>query len=38
MEQILTQEEKMNIEIMKRIMSEQKTALPSLGNQDWRTV
>ena len=29
---------KINIEIMKRIMSEKKTTLPSLSNQDWKTV
>ena len=28
----------MNGEIMKRILSEKKTTLPSLRNQDWRTV
>ena len=28
----------MNVEIMKRIMSEKKTTLPSLSNQDWKTV
>ena len=28
----------MNIEILKRIMSEKKTTLPSLRNQDWETV
>ena len=32
-EQTLTQEEKMNIEIFKRIMSEKKTRLPLLRNQ-----
>ena len=37
-EQTLTQEEKMNIVIMKRIMSKKKTTLPSLSNQDWKTV
>ena len=26
----------MNVDIMKRIMSEKKTTLPSLRNQDWR--
>ena len=36
--QTLYQEEKINVEIMKRIMSEKKTTLPSLRNQDWRTV
>ena len=38
MTQILTQEEKINVEIMKRIMSEKKTTLLSLRNQDWKTV
>ena len=36
--QTLTQKEKMKVEIMKRIESENKTPLPSLRNQDWRTV
>ena len=36
--QTLTQEEKMNAEIIKRIMSEKKTSLPSVRNQDWRTI
>ena len=27
-----------NIDAIRRIMSEKKTTLPSLGNQDWRTV
>ena len=31
-QQTLTQEEKMNVELMKRIMSEKKTTLPSLRN------
>ena len=38
MEQTLTLEEKRNIVIIKRIMSEKKTTLPSLRNQDWETV
>ena len=29
---------KMNIEIIKRIMSEKKITLPSLKNQDWKIV
>ena len=37
-EQTLTQEEKMNIEIIKRIISEKKTTLPSLMIEDWKTV
>ena len=28
----------MNIDNLKRIMSEKKTGLPSLRNQDWRTI
>ena len=36
--QTLTQEEKTNIDIVRRIMSEKKTTLPSLRDQDWRTV
>ena len=28
----------MNVNIIKRIMSEKKTTLPSLRNQDWKTV
>ena len=32
------QEEKMNIAIIKRIMSEKKTSLPSLRNWDWKTI
>ena len=36
-DQILTQEE-LNLENLKRIMYDQKTRLPSLRNQDWRTV
>ena len=36
--QTLTQEEKTNIDTIRRIMSEKKTTLPSLRNQDQRTV
>ena len=36
--QILTQEEKTNVDTIKTIMSEKNTTLTSLGNQDWRTV
>ena len=36
-EQIITPK-KMNVEIMKRLMSEKKTALPSLRNQHLKTV
>ena len=36
--QTLTQEGKMNVDILKRIISEKKTTLTSLRNQDWRTV
>ena len=38
MMQTPTQEDKINVEIMKRVMSEKKTTLSSLRNQDWRTV
>ena len=34
----LNQEEKMNIDIIKRIISKKKTTLPSLRNKDWRKV
>ena len=36
--QILIQEEKMNVEIKKWIMSENKTTLPSLRNEYWKTI
>ena len=36
-EQTLTQE-KINLETIKRMMSEKKTTLPSFRNQDWKTV
>ena len=36
--QTLTQEEKTYIETIRRIMSEKKTTLSSLRNQDWRIV
>ena len=32
------QKKKNNIEIIKRIMSEKKTSLPSLSNLNWKTV
>ena len=32
---MLTQEDKVNVEIVKKIMSEKKTTLPLLRNQDW---
>ena len=35
---MLTQEEKINVVLIKRIMTEKKTALPSLGNQDRKKV
>ena len=35
-EQILTQEEKTNVESIKRLMSEKKTSWPSFRNQDWK--
>ena len=37
-EQTLTQEEEMIIENLKRIMSEKKTRLPLLRNQDWKMI
>ena len=37
-EQTLTQEGKINVEILKRIRSEKKTALNSLWNQNWKTI
>ena len=37
-EQKLTQEEKINVGIINRIMSEKKTTLQSHMNQDWKTV
>ena len=37
-EQPLTQEQKINLEDLKRIMNEQKTTLPSLRNIEWRTI
>ena len=36
--QILTKEGKTNINTIRRIMSEKKTTLPSIRNQDWRTA
>ena len=36
--QTLTQKEKINVEIMKKIISEKKATLPSLRNQDWKTA
>ena len=36
--QTLTQEEKINADTIRRIMSEKKITLPSLRNQDWGTV
>ena len=36
--QTLTREEKSYVETLTRIISEKKTILPSLRNQDWRTV
>ena len=32
------QEEKMNLEIIKRILSKKRTTMPTLRNQDWKTV
>ena len=37
-EEILIQKEEMNIENLKRVMFEKKIRLPSLRNQDWKTV
>ena len=36
--QILSQEQKLNLENLKRIMKSEKTTLPSLRNIEWRTV
>ena len=36
--QPLTQEQKVNIENLKRIMGSEKTTLPSLRNKEWKTV
>ena len=36
MKQILTHEAKINIELIKKIMTEKKTTLPSIRNQDWK--
>ena len=36
--QTLTQEQKVNLENLKRNMNSEKTTLPSLGNIEWRTV
>ena len=36
-EQTLSQEQKVNLEHIKRIMNSEKTTLPSLGNIEWRT-
>ena len=35
---ILTHEDKINLELIKIMMSEKKTILPSLRNQDWKKV
>ena len=37
-EQTLTQEQKINLENLKRIMNGEKTTLPSLRNIEWRIV
>ena len=37
-EQTLTQEQKVNLENLKRIMNREKTTLSSLKNIEWRTV
>ena len=36
--QILTQEDKMNVDLMKKIMTENKTTLPSPKTQDWEKI
>ena len=33
---MLTQEDKINIELLKKIMSDNKTKLPSFKNQNWK--
>ena len=38
MEPILTKEEKIKVVILEKIMSEKKTTLRSLRNQDWKKV
>ena len=35
---ILVQEDKTNVELIKKVISEHKTTLPSLRNQDWKKV
>ena len=37
-EQTLSQEQKLNLEYLKRIMTEENTTLPSYRNLEWRTV
>ena len=37
-DQTLTQEQKINLENLKRIMNREKTTLPSLRNIEWRSV
>ena len=37
-EETLSQEQKINLENVKRIMSSEKTILPSLGNIEWKTL
>ena len=37
-EEIQSQEQKTNLENVKRIMSTEKTTLPSLGNIEWKTL
>ena len=37
-EETLSQEQKVNLEIVKRIMSSEKTILPSLRNIEWKTL
>ena len=37
-EETLSQEQKINLENVKRIMSSEKTTLPSLKNIEWKTL
>ena len=37
-EQTLKQEQKLNLEYLKRIMGSGKTTLPSLRNTEWKTI
>ena len=35
---MLTQEDRINVEFIKKILTEHKTTLPFLRNQDWKKV